>query len=479
MTIGKIAAADETGARAVSVKRRAAGAVAAAAVISAAFAAPGTEHIPAQTLHTIGFAAAFLILLIAEALPISVTCWLMLALMPLLHITPDFGAALVGYANPVVFFILASFGIAEAFSAVPLAERILLFLLKRFGRSVRMIILVLMIAAALLSSIVSNVPTCALFVAISIKFLDMFENDADRRRTGKALLIAIPVASMIGGVMTPAGSSINLLAIQLLEEATGQTVTFVQWMAIGVPLAILIIPVAWFLNIKAYKPTEIGKEAIDRFIAGLNVPKRVGGAEKRVLAVTAAMLALWIASSWLRGINVMVVAMIGCCVFLLPKVGVLDWKKFIVNVNLDAFFLVGTVLSVGRALVDNGVSDLMADLMPQAPMSLPLLVAFAAGLVFLLLVLVPVAPSLVTFMAMPMITLAATMGQSPGLLILVLAMAAGNCYLLPLDTVAVISYSKGYFSMGDMVKSTLPLQLYIVVLMAALLTLMSGVLQVI
>jgi sodium-dependent dicarboxylate transporter 2/3/5 len=459
--------------------KRAAGAIAAAAVLACSFLLPGTEMLPAITLHTIGFAAAFLILLIAETLPLSVTCWIILALMPLLHITPDFGTALVGYANPVVFFILASFGIAEAFSAVPLSERILLILLRAFGGSVRRIILALMIASALLSSIVSNVPTCALFVAIGIKFLDMFEDAEDRRRTGKALLIAIPVASMIGGIMTPAGSSINLLAIQLLEDATGQTITFVQWMAIGIPLAVVIVPVAWLLNIKAYKPVELGREAIDRFIGSLDVPRRMGGAEKRVLAVTAAMLTLWILSSWVREINVMVVAMVGCCVFMLPKVGVLTWKRFIGSVNLDAFFLVGTVLSVGRALVDNGVSDLMADLMPQVQMPLPLLVAFATGLTFLLLIIVPVAPSLVTFMAMPMITLAVSMGQSPQLLILVLAMIAGNSYLLPLDTVAVISYSKGYFSMGDMARSTLPLQLFIIAAMSLWLTLMSGALHII
>jgi sodium-dependent dicarboxylate transporter 2/3/5 len=312
-----------------------------------------------------------------------------------------------------------------------------------------------------------------------MKFLGMFENDADRRRTGKALLIAIPVASMVGGIMTPAGSSINLLAIQLLEEATGQTITFVQWMIIGIPLVVLIIPIAWMLNVKVYKPAEMGKEAIDRFVDNLYVPKRMSGEEKRVLLITAVMLALWIASSWVRSINVMVVAMIGCCTFLLPKIGILDWRKFIANVNFDAFFLVGTVLSIGKALVDNGVSDLMADLMPQSPMPLPLLAAFVVGLIFLLLVIVPVAPSLVTFMAMPLITLAATAGQSPQLLILMLAMTAGNCYLLPLDTVSVISYSKGYFSMGEMAKSTLPLQLYIIGLSTAFLTLMSGVLHII
>ena len=134
-------------------------------------------------------------------------------------------------------------------------------------------------------------------------------------------------------------SSINLLAIQLLEDHTGLTIAFVQWMVVGILLNILIIPMAWFLIMKVYKPAEIDSDMVRNFIDGLKVPSKVGNDEKKVLAITAAMLVLWILSSWIRGINVMVVAILGTCVFLLPKIGVIKWETFVKNVNFDPFFL--------------------------------------------------------------------------------------------------------------------------------------------
>ncbi|MDR3160897.1 MAG: hypothetical protein LBU28_04710 [Spirochaetaceae bacterium] len=41
-----------------------------------------------------------------------------------------------------------------------------------------------------------------------------------------------------------------------------------------------------------------------------------------------------------------------------------------------------------------------------------------------------------------------------------------NCYLIPLDTVPMLTYSAGYYSMTDMMKSTLPLQIGIIIIMS-------------
>lgn len=54
------------------------------------------------------------------------------------------------------------------------------------------------------------------------------------------------------------------------------------------------------------------------------------------------------------------------------------------------------------------------------------------------------------------------------------ALCAGNCYLLPLDTVPLITYAKGYYSMTDMAKSTLFLQIAMVILSAIWLPIIGG-----
>jgi sodium-dependent dicarboxylate transporter 2/3/5 len=448
------------------MKKSGFGIVIAVLVLGVTFFIPGFHGLTAAGIRTIGMLVAFLVLLISEALPMMLTCLIFLTLMPVLKVAPNFSSALAGFSNQVVFFILASFGIAAAFTTIPLSKRLLVALLKVFGKSVKSMLFALMLCSAVISSIVSNVPTCAIFMAISLSFLELYSDQNDKKRTGRAFMIAIPVASMVGGMMTPAGSSINLLAITMLEQHTGQTITFVQWMAAGMPLTVVMLPIAWKLICLVYKPAEIDPQTVKAFIQNLDIPPKITNEEVKTLIITGIMLVLWILSSWYRGINVMVVALGGCCAFCLPGINVLKFKTFLEHVSWPSFFLVGTVLSLGSAMVSNNVSDWLVSIIPALTLSTPLLIAFVTLLTFLLLVIIPVAPSLVTFMSLPFISLAAGMGVSPVLIMLVFGLCVANCYLLPLDTVPLLTYSTGYYSMTDMMKSTLPLQICIIIVMS-------------
>lgn len=451
------------------------GLVATVLILIIAHFLPESENLSHAGIMTIGLMIGFLVIVIAEVLPLVVTCLIFVGLMPVLGATPNFNTALSGFSQQVVFFVFASCGIAEAVAAVPLSNRILAGLLKVFGKSVKSIIFAMMLAGALVSSCVSNVPTCALFMAIGLSFLELYEDQEAKKQTGRAFMIAIPIASMIGGMMTPAGSSINLLAISLLEQYTGQTITFVQWMVAGIPLCVVVLPLAWLLMVKIYKPVEISSDAVKEFIKTLNVPKTMDKLERKVVAVCAIMFVLWVLSSWVRSINVMVVALLGCCVFFLPGVRVLEIKKFLRENNWEPFFLMGAVMSLGTAMVTNGVSDWIILALPSLQLSSSLLIAFCVALMFITLTIIPVAPSLVTLMATPMISLATGANVSPVLTILACGLCAGNCYLLPLDTVTILTYGTGYYSMSDMPKSTVWIQLFIILVMAIWLSVVGGI----
>lgn len=455
-------------------KKQIIGIVGAVLVLIVSMFMPAMGEITQVGMRTIGMLAAFLILLVTEALPVVVISLIFCALMPLLGVVPSFGKALSGYSEPIVFFTLASFGIAAALTNIPLSQRILRVLLKAFGKNVGLVLLSMMTACALLSSIVSNVPTCAIFMTLALNFLKLYENEEDRKRSGRAFMIAIPVASMIGGMMTPAGSSINLLAIGQLESLTGTTVSFVQWMCAGIPLAIVMVPLAWWLMCKIYKPAEMTGEQVQKFITSMEIPEKMSSKEKKVSVITIIMLALWIASSWVKGINVMIVAMLGCCVMFLPGVRVLDVNTFLRDNSWDAFFLVGSVISIANAMINNGVSAAIANAIPAMNVGLPILLAVTAVLIFLTLVVIPVASSMIPIMAVPLIAIATGAGASPELVMLAAALCAGNCYLLPLDTVPLITYAKGYYSMTDMAKSTAFLQIAMVILCALWLPLIGG-----
>lgn len=246
----------------MKLKKNNIGLIGAVLILSISLLLPESLGLGMRANRTLGILLAFLCLLITEALPIIITSLLMCALMPVLKVTENLKIAFEGFGEPVIFFVVASFGIAAALTVIPVAHRILRRLLRMFGKNIETVLLALMIACALLSSIVSNIPTCAIFMAISLKFLDIYKNEDDKRKTGKALMIAIPVSSMIGGMMTPAGSSINILAMTQLEKYTGFTVTFVDWMKYGIPIVCIMIPLSWFVFVKLYHPISVSEEDI-------------------------------------------------------------------------------------------------------------------------------------------------------------------------------------------------------------------------
>ena len=422
---------------------------------------PTDELLTEAGRNSIGVLLVTLILLVTEPIPIGVSCILSVALLVIFKATPNLAGALSGFTNHIVFFVLVSFGISTAITKVPLSTRLLKKLMTLFGVNVKMIILAIMICSALLSSMVSNVATTAVFIPIVMAFLNIYDDPDAKKRTGKSIMIGLPIASMIGGMITPAGSSLNIMTMNLFEQISGIRITFVQWMVFGIPLAILMLPLAWMIILKMYKPAELSKDDIQRYIKTLEVPDKFDFKEKYVLLIVGIMLFFWILSSWFPVFNITLVAIVAFVLFFLPKISILTWNEFVSDVSWAAFILVGTIISIGNALVGNGVSEwIVVNVLPST-LNMPVfgIIFIVAIIVFLMLIVVPVAPALITILIAPLFGLATNVGINPVIIAMTLGLCVSNCYLLPLDTVPLLTYMTGYYKMFEMPKSAAPIQL--------------------
>ena len=164
-----------------------------------------------------------------------------------------------------------------------------------------------MIGAAVLSALISNVPVTALFMSLALGIIKLSDGKPGDTAFGRAIMIAIPFSAMIGGIMTPAGSSINILALYLLEKYSHVRVTFVEWMAFGVPVCIVLLPITWFILMKVFKPEPIKEGVLEKM--GDGIPEKITPVEIKLLLITGTMVALWILSSWFPAIDITIVAM--------------------------------------------------------------------------------------------------------------------------------------------------------------------------
>ncbi|MBR5382099.1 MAG: anion permease [Oscillospiraceae bacterium] len=442
------------------------GLAAAVVIFAASFLIHAADASARSGVTALAMAIALLVIILTKALHPVIACLICIVLMPLTGITDGFAGALSGFATRVPIFILAALAFAEAYAKVPISKRVLMMLLRSFGKDVRTVLLVMMLGAALLSSITSTMATCAIFMAIALSLLDLYRDDAQRQRAGRAFMVGIPVASMIGSMMTPVGSSLNMYAITMLEKLTGNSISFVQWLCAGIPLAIFALPAAWYLILVLFRPAEVEPGTMRSFINSLAVPDEVGAQEKKVLIVTAAMIVLWIASSWINALDVAMVSVLGACVFFLPGVRILDMKTFLRDVDWSPMFLAGTLLSLANAIAGAGTINAIAGLLKQPHIAAVPAVAICAVFTFILLALLSSAPIIMVIAAPLLCAFSAACGLSPAVGVMTLGLCACNNYLRPRDSVTRLTFETGYYTPLDMIKVTLPLQIWLVILIS-------------
>jgi sodium-dependent dicarboxylate transporter 2/3/5 len=208
---------------------------------------PETIGLDAMGMKTLGVLLITIALLISETMPTIITCFLCICLMYLFGAVPNMAGALSGFTNTTSFFVLVSFALSKAVTKVPLSNRLLVKMVMSFGKNADMILLAFMSTAAILSGFMANVATTAIFMAIALDFLKIYKDDGSRRSAGRSFMIGLAIAATIGGMLTPAGSSLNILALDLLQEHSGIRITFLQWMLCGIPITLVSVPFAWLL----------------------------------------------------------------------------------------------------------------------------------------------------------------------------------------------------------------------------------------
>ncbi|WP_254829961.1 SLC13 family permease [Haloglomus salinum] len=253
-------------------------------------------------LATMAFAA---ILWVTGAVPLPLTALCIPILLTAFGVYPSFGDAVAGFADPVIFLLLAGFVLAEALQAHGIDRRIAYRILIRFGTSSRGLVAGVMVATAVLSMVVSNTATVAMMVPIVLGIVDSVTDLTTAEEAGAggrasnlqvAMLLGVAYAASLGGVGTLIGTPPNAIVVGQLNELLGFEITFVEWLAIGLPMVVLLLPVAWVLLTYVVYPPEaydVGA-ARERARTELRAMGSLSPAARRTVAIFAATAGLWL-----------------------------------------------------------------------------------------------------------------------------------------------------------------------------------------
>ena len=418
--------------------------------------------------------ALAVILWMTEAIPFPVTGLLAVVLLIMTKAVPVPGpkdtalGVLVkwGFGNPIILFFIGVLLFSAAISQTTLLKRVTTWVLYKLGHSPKLIILAIIVVGALASGWITDMAVAAMLMPIGVSILRDAKVEPLKSNFGKALMIACAWGPLMGGVATPAGCGPNPLTMSFLK-AEGIEFSFVDWMILGFPATLLMIPVGWLILITVFKPEPVNlKLASEDFKQRLKDFGPLNRQEIVTLAVFVVMVFLWICgkpiSRWTGGridyLSVQFVAIACPLLFFIPGIQTLTWKRAETDISWGGIILVVTGLSLGMAIARTGAATWLAQLAFGKLGSLhPVGIVFAVVFgVSLMKVMFSSNTVTGTIMVPLLIALAKTLDLDMKLVAVPAGITASLAFILVTSTPTnVIPYSAGYFRIGDMAKAGL------------------------
>ena len=431
------------------LNKRGLGIVIAVAILVVASFVPESPDLSHQGIMAIASLLFAVSLWVCGSFSVGVTGILALVIAVVMGAT-DYKAVFSGFGVSVVFYVIAIFALPALLLKTQWGVRLVAKLFKLTGESSEKLILAFMIGTCLISTIMSDVPAAVLFMGISYVVLKAAGAQPGKSRLGKCMMIAIPIAAVIGGVVTPAGSSFNMVAMGVLTGATGQTISFLNWIIVGLPIAILCIPLCWFSIVKILKPEQLDSSAYDSLRQAAEDAGKPTGFEILALPV------LWILGTWVPLLNVTTVAIIGLAIMMFPGLNLLTWDEFSKQVPWTIILMMGSVLSLGNIFSASGADKFVTNLFMSsgvADLNFTVFLLVTVAFIYLLHTIAPVGAAIISLFLPILIGICTTLGVSPAIPTMLLAFIVAGNFLLPVNPTLIVTYGEGYYTFGDMFKA--------------------------
>ena len=253
--------------------------------------------------------------------------------------------------------------------------------LRWVGNSTHRIIIAFGFIGAATSPFMSNTGAAAMMLPIALGVMASVgrliigqvegEDRPERLRFGAALMLVITYGITVGGLLLPIGSPPNLIGRALIEEETGEPITFFEWFLMALPIVVVMFVALLVVILWLNRPEVKRVEGVEEFIAEEKGKLgRVSAGERNTLIAFGVAITLWTLPGLVglflgddsklyesltdRWLDEGVVAILAAgMLFLLP----IDWAKrqFTLNWNQASRIDWGTILLFGAGIALGGL----------------------------------------------------------------------------------------------------------------------------
>jgi sodium-dependent dicarboxylate transporter 2/3/5 len=443
---------------------------------------------------------------VSEAVPLSVTALLPMALFPLFNIMPSQRVA-PNYMTHFAFLMVGGFLIAFGMEKWNLHKRIALHVVRVVGSSPGQLLMGFMVASAVLSLWISNTATTMMLLPVGMAVVNECAEGRDGAGSdvvkilGPVLMMSIAFGASIGGMGTMVGSPTNLVFVGFAEEmyADLPPLGYFDWLLFGIPIVVLFLPVTWFVLYRFGGDTplrllelnaSVGKNVIRRKLSELGPVNR---GERMILTIFVTLIALWtfrkpIEIGWVRlpgwselgflpddmnyiqdATVAVAMALLLFCVPVRWKEGefLLDFSSGLKSVPWDMLMVFGGGFAIAAGMSATGLDQLLGQqllFLKGAPLVLIIfgITAFAAFLTEL------VGNTPVAALLMPILAaMSVAIGVHPYLLMIPATISASCAFMLPVGTMPnIIIFGSGWLRIDQTVRVGLYVKLVGIVIIS-------------
>lgn len=392
---------------------------------------------------------------VAQPVPIPVTSLIPFVVLPLLGVMSHSDVA-HSFGHTLVILLMAGFMLSTAIEACGAHRRLALGMTRLVSGGqtevpARRLLLGFMIASAVASMWISNTAAALILFPIALAACEGTQEQGLRPR----LLLGVAYAASIGGMGTPIGTPPNLLFMAAHQELGQPAWSFLQWMKIGVPVMVLMIPAVYFI--------------LARSLASIRLPAvgslpAADARERRIIWVFVLTALGWITrtepfggwTAWLGapGMGDASVALAGVLLLLLLPDGrggrLLSWKQA-EDIPWGILLLFGGGIALAEGFESSGLSITLGrslSMLSEAPEW-----AMLVGVCLVVTFLTEVTSNTATAaLLMPVLGAAAqAAGIAPAKLMVPAALSASCAFMLPVATAPnAIVFGSGKVSAGFM-----------------------------
>ncbi|HEY6738634.1 MAG TPA: SLC13 family permease [Actinopolymorphaceae bacterium] len=438
---------------------------------------------------------------ISEAVPLPVGGLIGVVLAVMLEVAPA-KEVLAPFGSSTIFTFIGAFIIAQAMLRHGLARRFAfrVLALPGVGASTTRTVVAFGVITALLSAFISNTATVAMLLPTAIAILGTVaganrrteveaaggaeeaaqkeENLARRSnpRVRVALLLMLAYGASVGGLLTPIGSPPNLIGRGLIEEATGQGISFFRWLAVALPLCLVMFVVLATVLLFLNKPEVKRIDGLEAYVAEERRKLgRLSAAERTTLIAFGVTVVLWIlpgvvaliagdessAYASVKGVlDEGMVAVLGASLlFVLP----VDWRqrRFAMTwseatkIDWGTILVFGTGIILGTLLSGTGLAKTIG----ESSASALGIASLAAVTIFAVLLAIAISETTsntasATVVVPIVISVAVGAGLDPFVPALAATFAASFGFMLPVSTPQnAVVYGSGMVPITTMVRS--------------------------